>query len=237
MWMMLGAPRHSDGVYNNNVLFVICGRAVLCMHWVRRRHTLATPQGGGDTDPDPRTPANTTRGARGRPRKRRVESLVMEDAFSCRRCRGPLFRAAHVTAHVLGAHRFSRHRLNKDAAAGSLAPPRSGADDAPLDEGACTSFFLAEALEWMRGASEGVEGKLHCPHCTARVGTLRWAGAQCSCGTWVTPAVQIARKAVDPPRASPQPAIPDCDGTHAAGGALDAASQSLGRGGACEEER
>lgn len=112
--------------------------------------------------------------------------------FSCRRCRGPLFRGAHITAHAVGAHRFSRHRLNKDAASGCLASPRADAD-------VCTSYFLAEALQWMRSASEGVEGKLHCPHCTSRVGTLRWAGAQCSCGTWVTPAVQIARKAVDPP--------------------------------------
>ena len=124
--------------------------------------------------------------------------------YSCRRCRGPLFRGAHVTAHALGAHRFSRHRLNKDAASGCLASPRADAD-------VCTSYFLAEALQWMRSASEGIEGKLHCPHCTARVGTLRWAGAQCSCGTWVTPAVQIARKAVDPPLQSQlvHPAPPD----------------------------
>ena len=145
-------------------------------------------------------------------------SADAEGVFTCRRCRGPLFRAAHVTSHEVGVHRFSRHRLNKDAAAGSLAPPRGGADDGLRDEAACTSFFLAEALAWMRGASEGVEGKLNCPCCAARVGTLRWAGAQCSCGTWVTPAVQIARKAVDPPRAPPPPVALEHD-VEAAGGA------------------
>jgi hypothetical protein len=30
-----------------------------------------------------------------------------------------------------------------------------------------------------------------------RVGTLKWAGSQCSCGTWVTPALQVYKKVVD----------------------------------------
>ena len=54
------------------------------------------------------------------------------------------------------------------------------------------------ALEWMRAASlDPVEGKLQCFGCGARVGALRWAGSQCSCGTWVCPAVQLYRSALD----------------------------------------
>lgn len=36
-----------------------------------------------------------------------------------------------------------------------------------------------------------VEGKLSCPKCATRLGTYCWAGAQCSCGAWVTPAFQV----------------------------------------------
>jgi hypothetical protein len=33
----------------------------------------------------------------------------------------------------------------------------------------------------LQGQSEDVEGKLVCPKCTTRVGSLKWAGTQCSC--------------------------------------------------------
>jgi hypothetical protein len=33
-------------------------------------------------------------------------------------------------------------------------------------------------------ASTDVEGKLSCPKCGARVGTLNWTGSQCSCAFW-----------------------------------------------------
>lgn len=45
----------------------------------------------------------------------------------------------------------------------------------------CTSFFLEEPVQWMKEASEDVEGKLNCPKCGARVGLLKWTGNQCSC--------------------------------------------------------
>jgi hypothetical protein len=33
-----------------------------------------------------------------------------------------------------------------------------------------------------------------------------WAGSQCSCGTWVTPAIMIAKKGVDERRFDVEPA-------------------------------
>ena len=42
-----------------------------------------------------------------------------------------------------------------------------------------------------------VEGKLACPKCATRLGSFNWSGAQCSCGAWVTPAVQVVRSRVD----------------------------------------
>ena len=41
------------------------------------------------------------------------------------------------------------------------------------------------------------EGKIHCPKCSARVGSFSWSGTQCSCGTWVTPAISFQRARVD----------------------------------------
>ncbi|CAN0440331.1 unnamed protein product, partial [Hapterophycus canaliculatus] len=44
-----------------------------------------------------------------------------------------------------------------------------------------------------------LEGKLSCPNkaCGARLGSLKWTGAQCSCGSWITPAIQFPRKNLD----------------------------------------
>ncbi|CAM9867706.1 unnamed protein product [Phaeothamnion confervicola] len=44
-----------------------------------------------------------------------------------------------------------------------------------------------------------VEGKIVCAtaSCGARLGSYKWAGSQCSCGTWVTPAIQITGSRVD----------------------------------------
>jgi hypothetical protein len=114
----------------------------------------------------------------------------LELIYSCKRCRQALFRPDQLSDHEAGVHRFSSHRFQKDVAA------HDGNYNAVIKK-PCTSFFLSDALQWMKSASEDVEGKLCCPKCSARVGTLKWPGSQCSCGTWVTPAIQINKKAVD----------------------------------------
>lgn len=75
----------------------------------------------------------------------------------------------------------------------------------------CTSLFLSEAalesLPWLQAAlaseeadaAGGVEGKLCCPNvrCRTRLGGFNWSGSQCSCGSWVVPAVQVVASRVD----------------------------------------
>lgn len=83
--------------------------------------------------------------------------------------------------------------------------------------GNCTSLFLNEAamesLPWLQAAlaaggqqdgdegdgAAGVEGKLCCPNarCRTRLGGFNWSGSQCSCGSWVVPAVQVVASRVD----------------------------------------
>jgi dual specificity phosphatase 12 len=71
---------------------------------------------------------------------------------------------------------------------------------------ACSSYFT-EPVEWMGEALRGVvEGKLLCPKCNSRLGAFNWAGMQCSCGQWITPAFQFHKSRVDDnkyPLASP----------------------------------
>jgi hypothetical protein len=145
----------------------------------------------------------------------------LERVYSCRSCRSWLCRPSQEQSppHEIGQHVFSHHRVMKDAqlrAGGAIvsgsaailakaAAPKlwGGGHDgaASASEGLhatpCTSIFLAEALKWMEEASSDVEGKLLCYSCKARVGVIKWAGSQCSCGTWVTPAIQLYKKALD----------------------------------------
>lgn len=62
----------------------------------------------------------------------------------------------------------------------------------------CSSFFLADTLEWMDEQTLA-EGKIHCPNpkCAVRLGSFSWSGSQCSCGTWVTPSIKLTKSRVD----------------------------------------
>ncbi|MCO5600946.1 hypothetical protein L7F22_055063 [Adiantum nelumboides] len=69
-----------------------------------------------------------------------------------------------------------------------------GVDAQTID---CTSVFV-EPMQWMTTVQEGgVSGKLSCASCNARLGSFNWAGAQCSCGTWVVPAFQLHKSRMD----------------------------------------
>lgn len=138
-------------------------------------------------------------------------SLDVPDViYTCRRCRQPLFKKTQVIAHQPNpSHTFSHRRIAKEV---SRDP---SAATGPTE---CTSYFISEALVWMKAstkrvlatsyadsrngfgsqeASSDVEGKLSCPKCQARLGMIRWAGGQCSCGTWINPAIQVSKSAVD----------------------------------------
>eukprot|EP00903_Cladosiphon_okamuranus_P016286 g15018.t1 len=102
--------------------------------------------------------------------------------YNCRRCRRALFNAADIQSHEIAQHNFHR-RKSKGV----------------MSKGLCSSIFLAEPKRWMKQQLGELEGKLSCPNkaCGARLGSLKWTGAQCSCGSWVTPAIQFPRKNLD----------------------------------------
>ncbi|KAF9345332.1 dual specificity phosphatase 12 [Mortierella sp. NVP85] len=50
--------------------------------------------------------------------------------------------------------------------------------------------------QWIQGLDE-FDGKIACPKCDSKLGSFNWAGEQCSCGSWVTPAFMLHKGKVD----------------------------------------
>eukprot|EP01121_Diplochlamys_sp_Union-15-3_P017345 TRINITY_DN6088_c0_g1_i1.p1 TRINITY_DN6088_c0_g1~~TRINITY_DN6088_c0_g1_i1.p1 ORF type:complete len:128 (-),score=26.03 TRINITY_DN6088_c0_g1_i1:75-428(-) len=99
--------------------------------------------------------------------------------FTCRVCRQKIFDEQELVPHEK-----SKHSLTLKQTKGIV--PKTVE---------CTSYFISEK-EWM-GELSSIDGKLLCPKCRGRVGSYRWDGAQCSCGTWNRPAFQILKARVD----------------------------------------
>ncbi|OQR87240.1 hypothetical protein ACHHYP_09329 [Achlya hypogyna] len=112
------------------------------------------------------------------------------DDYMCRMCRVKLFTSEDLLEHDPHQHRISLRKTIKERNPNGLHE--------------CSSYFLTETLPWMDEALLA-EGKLHCPvaKCNARLGSFDWSGSQCSCGTWVTPSIQITKSRVDIKRPIP----------------------------------
>lgn len=109
-----------------------------------------------------------------------VEFDPEKKRYACRMCREVLFGEDDLEdpPHVPAKQQFDWRRREGSATS------------------ACKSIFLGSAMYWMGDVSAG-DGKFGCPHCHAKLGNWKWAGAQCSCGSWVTPAIQIPISKVD----------------------------------------
>lgn len=103
-----------------------------------------------------------------------------KNRYACRMCRQVLFGDDDLQdpPHVPKSHMFNRRK------------------DYGIPGSSCQSYFLGFGLTWM-GDTSPPEGKFGCPYCNAKLGNWKWAGAQCSCGTWVTPAIQVPGSKVD----------------------------------------
>jgi dual specificity phosphatase 12 len=111
--------------------------------------------------------------------------------WCCQKCRCALFTREQLSRqHAEGRHAFAYRRALKGADAGG----------APSEARECGSVFVSEPNSWMLAstAAETESGKLNCPKCGTRVGTFAWSGSQCSCGTWIVPALQFPASKLDP---------------------------------------
>ena len=83
------------------------------------------------------------------------------------------------------------------AAATAATAAAVAAVAAVTSSSSCSSLFL-EPISWMSEVMDGsLAGKITCPKCSGRLGSFDWAGTQCSCGAWITPAFQIPKRRVD----------------------------------------
>ena len=101
--------------------------------------------------------------------------------YACRKCRSIMFGEDDFEKppHEPAMHHFGYRKT--DAGSGSV----------------CQSLFLHYVPPGMTTDTSMNEGKITCPKCETKVGHWNWAGAQCSCGTWVCPAIQVPRSRVD----------------------------------------
>ena len=105
--------------------------------------------------------------------------------FACAGCGKSLLLAEHVNEHEAGEGQTSFKWRKRDAAVVT----------AQRDDSICTSYFV-DRMGWM-GEMDANEGRVCCPKCKAKLGKYFWSGTQCSCGAWVTPAIQISKAKVD----------------------------------------
>lgn len=96
--------------------------------------------------------------------------------FTCRKCRFLLFTQDDLETHQIGVHGFGWQQKRGKS---------------------CQSLFVSERLPWMTDCTYGIENKTICPKCRTKLGSIKWCGAQCSCGTWITPALQFPLSKID----------------------------------------
>ena len=107
--------------------------------------------------------------------------------YACKICRTILFGEDHLENPP---HTKSRHDIR-------MRKLKSRSQQSQVSD-QCGSVFLASDMSWMgNGPNNDHEGRLNCPKCSSKVGIWKWAGTQCSCGTWVTPAFQVVLSKVD----------------------------------------
>ena len=108
---------------------------------------------------------------------------VNVELYRCKRCRALVGTSQNSVPHDRGEgdRAFTWRK-------------RKGKRGEGLD--VCQSVFV-EPLRWMQALEGGdVQGKLTC-RCGSRLGNFNWAGLQCNCGRWVTPAFQLQISQID----------------------------------------
>eukprot|EP00698_Gefionella_okellyi_P006473 TRINITY_DN15807_c0_g1_i2.p1 TRINITY_DN15807_c0_g1~~TRINITY_DN15807_c0_g1_i2.p1 ORF type:complete len:273 (+),score=25.63 TRINITY_DN15807_c0_g1_i2:247-1065(+) len=109
-----------------------------------------------------------------------VDTTTAYLCFKCRRC---LFVEDNIVMHDQGKGQQAFAPRKREKSTTKLAPPE------------CTSWFV-EPVAWMKLSVDN-DGKIECPKCAARLGSYVWSGAQCSCGSWITPAFQVTKSRLD----------------------------------------
>ncbi|KAF5947489.1 hypothetical protein HYC85_013446 [Camellia sinensis] len=107
--------------------------------------------------------------------------------YRCKKCRRIVASQEHVVPHERGEGQKCFKWRKRSG--------NPGKNDKELPE--CSSIFV-EPMKWMEAVQDGgVEEKIQCMGCKARLGSFNWAGMQCNCGAWVNPAFQLHKNRID----------------------------------------
>ncbi|GLC33037.1 hypothetical protein PLESTB_000377800 [Pleodorina starrii] len=121
---------------------------------------------------------------------------AQQTLYRCRKCRQLLATSTHVMpVEAAMGHRIFRDRQRYRQVSGG-----GGADGSTGDGGGggAESCLFLEPMLWMADTITGVvAGKLHCPKCSARLGSFNWSGISNPSGAWVTPAFLLHLSKLD----------------------------------------
>ena len=107
--------------------------------------------------------------------------------YKCKKCRRNLIRSSSILSGACQEGK-TKQFLSKN-----------GKNRRPDPLAVCTSVYV-EPVAWMSELIQGNNrGCLYCPKCSQKVGHFDWSGIQCSCGKWVSPAIQLQKKQMDAP--------------------------------------
>ncbi|KAF9419924.1 dual specificity phosphatase 12, partial [Entomortierella beljakovae] len=124
-------------------------------------------------------------------------STISQRPLKCKKCRRALVARDSIITHTPGQGQNSFQYRKRTATLNVSQAVQSNDNIAIQAQPAsvCQSYFV-EPVEWIQSL-HALEGKVSCPKCDSKLGSFNWAGAQCSCGAWVTPAFMLHRGKVD----------------------------------------
>ncbi|KAI8819665.1 protein-tyrosine phosphatase-like protein [Fimicolochytrium jonesii] len=113
----------------------------------------------------------------------------------CRKCRMTLATGPQIMSHQPDSQSIAKLMTRRS---------KTHPSNPPLQP-QCSSYYI-EPVSWIPGVNGdaidnpyATEGKVSCPNpqCSAKLGAWNWAGVNCSCGTWVSPAFTLQKSKVD----------------------------------------
>jgi len=116
--------------------------------------------------------------------------------IKCRKCRRKLATLQFITRHELQSHKQSAEPSSADPCAHIFLHPLTWMRPSlfpSVEQG------LGHSGDPSRAPDAPLSGRLTCPNtnCASNIGKFAWQGMRCSCGTWVVPAIALARARVD----------------------------------------
>ena len=136
----------------------------------------------------------------------------VDTIYRCRGCREVIFTSDNVLPHSSGEGQTAFSWYRRDRSRDVVDTACNTLHLEPMTVAICIEIYefcinvdgfciknddLNTNGQWMGivGTYE-VQGKLKCS-CGQKLGSFHWAGMQCSCGAWVTPAFAVGKSKVD----------------------------------------